>query len=65
MAILRPCLTIRDLRREGMPIVPGSDYVPKSSLPKKVLSLQEIHKRLSKVKGALAETISRMREEEG
>lgn len=64
MAVTKERVTIQELRRKGLPVVPGSEYIPKSWIPKKVPTLQEIHKRLSKIKGDLAEEIGRMREEE-
>lgn len=56
-------VTIQELIRKGLPISPGSKYIPRGWIPKKAPSLQEIHKRLSKIKGDLAEEIARMREE--
>lgn len=56
--------TIKDLQKAGIPVIPGNEYIPKEWLPKKLVSLQEVHKRLSKIKGSLAEDIARIREEE-
>lgn len=64
MAVIKEHITIEELRRMGFPVTSGSKYIPKSWLPKRVPSLQEIHKRLSKIKGSLAEEIARMRDED-
>lgn len=56
--------TIESLRREGFPVVPGDRYIPASWLHKKVPSLAQVRRRLSKIKGSLAETLSEIRDEE-
>lgn len=56
-------ITIKDLQKAGIPVIPGNEYIPKKWLPKRPISLQEVHKRLSKIKGSLAEDIAQMREE--
>ena len=65
MAVIKDKVTFQELRRKGLPISSGSKYILKSWIPKRVPSLQEIHKRLSKIKGDMAEEIANMREEQG
>ena len=64
MAVIEK-ITIQELRRRGISITPGSKYIPRHWISKKIPSLQAIHKILSKIKGSLDGEISRMREEEG
>lgn len=58
-------LTIKALQRAGIPVTPGSEYIPRSWLPKRPISLQEVQRRLAKVKGNLADTVAELRETEG
>jgi hypothetical protein len=59
----RPFLTIRDLQKAGMAVVPGRVYVHKEWVPKHPLSLQALHKKCSVFRGSLAEEIARTRDE--
>ena len=56
-------ITIQDLQKAGVPVTPGSVYIPKSWLPRRPVSLEEVHRRLAKIKGSLAEDIAKMREQ--
>ena len=52
-------ITIEDLVKDKkLNVVPGWKFIPKQWLNKKNPSLEEVHKRLSKFKGSLAEEIS-------
>ncbi len=62
MSTVKDKITIQYLISKGFPITPGNKYIPKSMLPKRTISLHEIHKRLSKIKGNLDEEIYRIRE---
>lgn len=64
MTLVKVHTTIDELRRKGIPIVPANKYIPASLFPKKVISLAEVRRRLSQIKGNLSETIAEMREEE-
>ena len=55
-------ITIQDLQKARVPVTPGSVYIPKSWLPRRPVSLEEVHHRLAKIKGSLAEDIAKMRE---
>jgi len=61
----RSVITIRDLQKLGYPVIPGSEYIPKAWLPKKPVSLEAVRQRLAKIKGSLAETVAKIRDEEG
>ena len=56
-------LTMKDLQKAGLPIVPGRVYVRKEWLPKRRLSLQALHRKLATFRGSLADEIARSREE--
>jgi hypothetical protein len=56
-------VTIKDLQRRGIPITPGNEYIPKRWLPKRPVSLEEVHRRLAKIRGSLADDVAQMRDE--
>lgn len=64
MSTIKEHIGIADLQRLGLPIIPGNKYIPKSWLPKKTISLAEVRRRLAKIKGSLAQTISEIRDTE-
>jgi hypothetical protein len=56
-------VTIRDLQERGSHITPGDKYIPKSWLPKRDIPIEEVHKRLAKIQGNLADDIAQMRDQ--
>ena len=56
-------VTISDLQQRGVPITPGNDYIPRSWLPKRNVPIEEVHRRLAKIHGSLADDIAQMRDE--
>ncbi len=57
-------ITIKQLQEQGFPVTEGSKYIPKSWIPKNNITLAEVHKRLSKIKGSLDKEILQLRREE-
>lgn len=55
---------IEALRRAGVPILKGRDFIPASYILRKRVSLKAVHRALASFKGSLAEEVSRMREED-
>ena len=55
---------IEALRRAGVPIVRGKDFIPPSYILRQQVSLKAVHRALASFKGSLAEELSRMREED-
>jgi len=55
--------TIAGLRQRGVPVTPGNAYIPKRWLPKRAIPLAEVHRRLAKIRGSLADDIAAMRDE--
>jgi nitrate/TMAO reductase-like tetraheme cytochrome c subunit len=64
MTLSKSDITIHQLRQKGIHITPGREYIPKEWLPKKVLSLAQVRRRLAKIKGNLSDTIAEIRKEE-
>ena len=64
MATIREHISIKEIQRRGISIIPGNKYIPKSWIPKRAPALSEIRKRLAKIKGSLAETVAQIRDEE-
>ena len=58
-------VTIKDLQQAGIPIHSGREYFKEWPRPKRKVSLERVQAILSKIPGSLAETVSRMRDEEG
>jgi hypothetical protein len=56
-------LTLNDLRKAGLPVVPGRAYVRKAWLPKRRLSLAALHRKLATFRGSLAGELARARDE--
>ena len=56
-------VTIKDLQRRGIHITPGDEYIPKSWLPKRDIPLKEVHRRLAKIQGNLADDVAQTRDE--
>jgi len=56
-------VTIRDLQKTGLPVVPGRAYVRKAWLPKRRLSIEALHRKLATFHGSLADEIARARDE--
>jgi len=56
-------ITIKELQQRGVHIVPGNEYIPPSWLPKRNVPIEEVHKRLAKIRGSLADDIAQMRDE--
>jgi len=56
-------VTIQELRQRGVPITPGNKYIPKRWLPKRDIPLEEVHRRLAKIRGSLANDVAQMRDE--
>lgn len=56
-------VTVEDLKKAGVPIVPVSDHGIKKYLNKKPKSIEDVRRALSKLKVPLSEEIIRMREE--
>lgn len=54
---------IEALRRAGVPIIRGREFIPPSYILRKQVSLKAVHRALASFKGSLAEEVSRMREE--
>lgn len=57
-------ITVEDLTKAGVPIVPISDHGIKKYLKKKPKSIEDVRRALSKLKVPLSEEIMRMREED-
>ena len=55
-------VTIKDLQRRGVRITPGNEYIPKRWLPKRDVPIEEVHRRLAKIRGSLADDIAEMRD---
>ena len=62
--IIRSHASLEDLRRRGLPLISGDRYIPASLFSKKTISLAQGRRILSKIKGSLAETVSKIRDEE-
>jgi len=56
-------VTIKDLQKAGLPIVPGRVYVRKEWLPKRRFSIETLHRKLATFRGSLADEIARARDE--
>lgn len=56
-------LTIEELRKKGIPVVPGNEYFKDWPFNEKT-SLREVRKRLAKIKGSLSDELIKMRSEE-
>jgi hypothetical protein len=56
-------VTIKALQRRGVHILPGNEYIPKRWLPKRTISIEEVHKRLAGIRGSLADDVAEMRDE--
>ena len=56
-------VTIKDLQRRGVHITPGDEYIPKSWLPKRNIPIEDVHRRLAKIQGSLANDIAQMRDQ--
>ena len=63
MSTIKDKITIQDMRSKGISLIPGNKYIPKALIPRKVPSLSDVRRRLSKIKGSLSETIAEAREE--
>jgi len=50
------------MRAMGLPVVPGSEYLSDTPIRSKPPSLEEIQRRLSKIKGSLSDEIRRQRD---
>ena len=55
--------SIHELRKIGIPIMRPKEIFKGWPKPSRKVSLNEVHKRLSKFKGSLAEIVSKMRDE--
>ena len=58
-------VTIKDLQQAGIPIHSGREYFKEWPRPKRKVSLERVRAILSKIPGDLADTVSRLRDEEG
>lgn len=56
-------VTIKDLQEAGIAVTPGAQYIPKAWLPKRPVSLEEVHRRLAKIQTSLSSDIADMREQ--
>ena len=55
--------TIKELQARGVRITPGKAYIPKRWLPARDIPIEEVHRRLAKILGSLADDFAKMRDE--